>query len=177
MIYRYKNYLPEIDSSAFIAPSADVIGRIKIGRDASLWFNVTARADVHHIEIGWESNVQDNSMLHVTNNVYPLYIGNRVTIGHSVTMHGCRINDNTLVGMSAVILDGAEIGEFSIVAAGALVREGQKFPPGVLIAGFPAVVKRELTQAEKEKNLKYAANYVAYKNTYRDSTEFGLVNP
>ena len=175
MIYRYKEYIPAIDKTAYIAPSADVIGRIHIGRDASLWFHVTARADVHWIEIGDETNIQDNSMLHVTNNVHPLFLGNRVTVGHSVTLHGCKINDNSLIGMGAVILDGAEIGEYSVVAAGALVLEGRKFPPGVLITGFPAVVKRELTNAEKEKNLHYAANYVAYKNTYLNSDEFGKI--
>jgi len=172
MIYKYKDFKPEIAQNAFIAPSADIIGRTTIGQRSSIWFNVTIRADVHYISIGSESNVQDNSCLHVTNNVFPLELGNRVTIGHGVTLHGCTIHDDTLVGMGAVILDGAVIEKSSIVAAGALVREAKTFPPGVLIAGFPAEVKRDLTNEEIEKNLKYAANYVGYSKTYLNPAQF-----
>lgn len=172
MIYSYKEFTPKINKNVFIAPSADVIGRITIGKNSSLWFNVTARADVHYISIGEESSVQDNTCLHVTNNKYPLNIGNRVTIGHSVTLHGCTIGDNTLIGMGATILDNVTIGEYCIVAAGALVLEGQSFPDGVLIAGFPAKIKREITSQEKEKNLQYARNYVNYSKTYLDPGQF-----
>lgn len=172
MIYTYKDFKPDIDDSAFIAPGAVVIGNITIGRNSSLWFNVTARADVHFIKIGDETNIQDNSVLHVTNGIFPLTIGNRVTVGHGVALHGCTIGNNTLIGIQSTILDGAEIGENSIVAAGSLVREGKSYPHGVLIAGNPAQVKRELTEREKNKNLKYSKNYVEYSKTYLQKGNF-----
>ena len=166
MIYRFKDLIPAIAEDAYIAPSADIIGDVSIRSNSSVWFNVTIRGDVHYIKIGEETNVQDNSMLHVTNGKFPLNIGNRVTIAHSVTLHGCTIHDAVLIGMNATILDDCEIGENSIVAAGSLVREGKKYPPGVLIAGTPAQVIRDVTHDEKEKNLTYAQNYVRYKNEY-----------
>lgn len=168
MIYSFKDFIPNIHKSVYIAPSADVIGDITIGKEASLWFNVTARADVHFINIGQRTNIQDNCILHVTNSIFPLKIGNQVTIGHGVALHGCTIGDNSLIGIRATILDGAEIGEFSIVAAGSLIREGKRFPPGVLIAGSPAEIKRDLTEEEKRKNIKYADNYVQYSKSYLD---------
>ncbi len=176
MIYRYKDFTPNIDKTAFIAPSADVIGDISIGKNSSIWFNVTARADVHFIKIGNESNIQDNSVLHVTNGIFPLTIGDRVTIGHGVALHGCTIGNATLVGIHATILDGVEIGEYSIVAAGSLVRESKSFPSGVLIAGNPAQVKRDLTEEEKNKNLRYASNYVEYSKTYLDKGNINTIN-
>jgi len=176
MIYTYKDFSPNIDESVFIAPSADVIGNISIGKKSSIWFNVTARADVHFIKIGNESNVQDNSVLHVTNGIFPLTIGNKVTIGHGVALHGCTIGNNTLIGIHATILDGAEIGENSIVAAGTLVRENKSFSSGVLIAGNPAQVKRELSEDEINKNLRYASNYVEYSKTYLEKGNFKEIN-
>ena len=175
MIYRYKDFTPNIDKTAFIAPSADVIGDISIGKNSSIWFNVTARADVHFIKIGNESNVQDNSVLHVTNGIFPLTIGDRVTLGHGVALHGCTIGNTTLIGIQATILDGAEIGKNSIVAAGSLVRERKSFPPGVLIAGNPAQVLRKLSEEEIIKNLRYASNYVEYSQTYLKKDNFKLI--
>jgi carbonic anhydrase/acetyltransferase-like protein (isoleucine patch superfamily) len=176
MRYSYKHFLPNIDKTAFIAPSADVIGNISIGKFSSIWFNVTARADVHYIKIGNDSNIQDNSILHVTNSIFPLIIGNKVTVGHSVALHGCIIGNTTLIGIHATILDGVEIRENSIVAAGSLIRKGQSFPPGVLIAGNPAQVKRDLTEQEKNKNLSYADNYVEYSKTYLNRNNFRIIN-
>ncbi len=175
MIYTFKDFCPNIDESVFIAPSADVIGNISIGKYSSIWFNVTARADVHFIKIGNESNVQDNSVLHVTNGVYPLTIGDKVTIGHGVALHGCTVGNNTLVGIHATILDGAEIGENSIVAAGSLVRERKSFPSGVLLAGNPAQVIRKLSNDEINKNLRFATNYVEYSNLYLENGNFRLI--
>jgi carbonic anhydrase/acetyltransferase-like protein (isoleucine patch superfamily) len=176
MIYTYKNFQPDIHHSVFIAPSSDIIGNITIGKNSSIWFNVTARADVHFIKIGNESNVQDNTVLHVTNGIYPLVIGDRVTIGHGVALHGCTIGNTTLIGIRAIILDGAEIGENSIVAAGSLIREGKKFPTGVLIAGNPAEIKRKLTEEEINKNLRYASNYVEYSKSYLENGNFNKIN-
>ena len=175
MIYSYKSIHPVIAEDVFIAPSADVIGNVTIGRNSGIWFHVTIRGDVHYIRIGEETNIQDNAVLHVTNGRYPLNIGNRVTIAHNVTVHGCTIEDNSLIGMGAVILDDAVIDQYSLVAAGSLIREGNKFPPGVLIAGTPAKVIRELTEEEKNKNLIYASNYVKYKNEYLDSAIFNPI--
>ena len=176
MIYCYKDICPNIDKTAFIVPSADVIGDISIGKNSSIWFNVTARADVHFIKIGNESNIQDNSVLHVTNGIFPLTIGDRVTVGHGVALHGCTIGNTSLIGIHATILDGVEIGENSIVAAGSLVREGKSFPSGVLIAGNPAQVKRKLSEDEINKNLRYASNYVEYSKTYLKKGNFNIIN-
>ena len=166
MIYTYCGITPEISESVFIAPSADIIGDVVIGADSSVWFNVTIRGDVHFIRIGSETNIQDNSLLHVTNGRFPLNIGNRVTIAHQVVLHGCTIEDNSLIGMGAIILDGVTIGSDSIVAAGSIAREGKEFPSGVLVAGFPAEIKRKLRAEEIEKNRIYSANYVDYKRKY-----------
>jgi len=166
MIYRYNDYKPILGKNVFIAPTADVIGNVTIGNDCGIWFNVTIRGDVHYIKIGDETNIQDNSVLHVTNGKHPLNIGNRVTVAHGVALHGCTINDQTLVGIGAIVLDNVEVGENSIVAAGSLLREGKKFPASSLIAGFPARVVRPLKKDEIEKNLNYARNYIDYKNEY-----------
>jgi carbonic anhydrase/acetyltransferase-like protein (isoleucine patch superfamily) len=166
MIYKYKNYKPVLGNNIFIAPSADIIGNVSIGDDSSIWFNVTIRGDVHYIKIGEGTNIQDNSVLHVTNSRYPLNIGNRVTVAHGVALHGCTINDQTLVGMGAIVLDDVEVGEKAIIAAGSLLREGHKYPGSSLIAGSPARVIRPLKEEELEKNLHYARNYIDYKNEY-----------
>jgi carbonic anhydrase/acetyltransferase-like protein (isoleucine patch superfamily) len=166
MIYSFKKYIPILGKNVFIAPSADVIGNVTLGDNCSVWFNVTIRGDVHYIKIGDETNIQDNSILHVTNGKFPLNIGNRVTVAHGVALHGCTIHDQTLVGMGAIVLDNVEVGKKSIVAAGSLLREGKKFPDASLIAGSPAKVIRSLKNEEIEKNLQYARNYIEYKNEY-----------
>jgi carbonic anhydrase/acetyltransferase-like protein (isoleucine patch superfamily) len=172
MIYDYKKYKPSLGKKVFIAPSADIIGNVSIGDDCSIWFNVTIRGDVHYIKIGEETNIQDNSILHVTNGKFPLNIGNRVTVAHGVALHGCTINDQTLVGIGAIVLDDVEVGEKSIIAAGSLLREGKKFPGSSLIAGSPARVIRSLEKEEIEKNLQYARNYIDYKNSYLNKYDF-----
>ena len=175
MIYSYKKYKPVLGKKIFIAPSADIIGNVSIGNECGIWFNVTIRGDVNYIKIGDETNIQDNSILHVTNGKFPLNIGNRVTVAHGVTLHGCTINDLTLVGMGAIVLDDVVVGEKSLIAAGSLLREGNEFPGSSLIAGSPARVIRPLKKKELEKNLQYARNYIDYKNIYLNKNYFKMI--
>jgi carbonic anhydrase/acetyltransferase-like protein (isoleucine patch superfamily) len=150
--------LPE-DGNFWVAPGAHVIGKVSLGSGVGIWFGVVARGDLAPIVIGDRSNIQDNSVLH-TEESHPLIIGTDVTIGHSATMHGCTIGDNTLVGMGATILTGAKIGSNSIVGANALVTEHKEFPDGSLIVGAPAKAIRQLDAATIEKLKAHAANYV-----------------
>ncbi|WP_113674639.1 gamma carbonic anhydrase family protein [Vallitalea guaymasensis] len=162
----YKGYKPEIDESAYIAPSADVIGQVKVKENASIWFGAVLRGDINKITVGKCSNVQDNSTVHVSEDT-GTEIGDYVTIGHNCIIHGCKINDYTLIGMGSIILDGAVISENSIVGAGSLVTGNKIFPPGVLILGSPAKVRRKLTE-EEIKGLKESANhYVDTANEYK----------
>ncbi|MFQ5587311.1 MAG: gamma carbonic anhydrase family protein [Nitrospiria bacterium] len=149
MIQAFMDVSPVIPADVFIAPSADVIGDVEIGVESSVWFGTVIRGDVHYIRIGARTNIQDLSMLHVTRKTHPLVIGNEVTVGHHVTLHGCTVKDRVLVGMGAVILDGARIGEDCIIGAGALVTQGMEIPPGSLAFGNPARVRRSLTVEEK----------------------------
>ena len=173
MILSYKKFTPKIGKNTFIAPTADIIGRCEIGNDCSIWFGVVIRGDVHYIKIGDRSNVQDLSMIHVSHykkedmsNGFPTVIGSDVTIGHRVMLHGCKIEDACIIGMSTTILDGAEIGKESIVAAGSVVTQNKKFPPQSLIIGTPAKVLRKLSDKEIESIYESAKNYVKYKNEY-----------
>ena len=136
---------PEIDPTAFVAPSAVVVGRVTLGPRASLWYGAVARADAEVIEIGADSNVQDGSTLH-SDPGFPLVLGERVTVGHGVVLHGCRVDDEVLVGMGSTVLNGAHIGTGSIVAAGAVVPQGVQVPPNSLVAGVPAKVRRQTTE-------------------------------
>ena len=158
---------PQLGQDVFVAPTAAIIGDVKIGDRASIWFNAVLRGDVMPIRIGEESNIQDGTIVHGTYNKCGVMVGKRVTVGHGVILHGCEIGDRVLVGMGAIVMDKAKIGDDSIVAAGALVTEDKEFPPGVLIVGRPAVVKRELTAAEREFLNKSADNYIRYKSWYK----------
>ena len=171
-IYSYDNINPKIGKKCFIAKSADVIGKVTLGDEVSIWFNCVVRGDVNDIEIGKCTNVQDLSVLHVTEKKFPLKIGKCVTIGHSVTLHGCEIGDNTLVGMGAIILDGVKVGQNSVVAAGSLLPEGKEFPDKVLIKGSPAKVSRDLT--EEEINM-YGNHYKTYIKTSSEYLQPGFV--
>lgn len=167
MIMPHHGKWPAIHETTFIAPSADVIGEVEIGAESSVWFQCVIRGDVHSIKIGTRTNIQDHSMLHVTRKKSPLRIGDEVTVGHRVTLHGCTIANRCLIGMGAIIMDDAEIGEECIVGAGALVTQGKKFPPRSLIKGSPAVVARELTAEELAFLKKSAENYVGDAREYR----------
>jgi len=176
MLHKFKKYNPKIKKSAWVAPSADVIGNVTLGKDSSIWFSCVVRADVNKITIGKRTNIQDLSMIHVTHEEpecnmkgNPTIIGNDVTIGHKVMLHGCTIENKCLIGMSATILDGAVIGEGSIVGANSLVTANKVFPPGSLIMGSPAKVVKTLTQEEVEGLKKHAGLYVDFKNDYHTS--------
>jgi carbonic anhydrase/acetyltransferase-like protein (isoleucine patch superfamily) len=175
IILDYKGLSPKIDSSSWVAPGASVIGDVEIGKDCSIWFGVVIRGDVHKIRIGDRVSVQDLSMVHVTHykkpdksDGSPTIIGNDVTVGHKVMLHGCTIEDACLIGMSATILDDAVIGKESIVGAGALVTKGKKFPPRSLILGSPAKVVRELTEDEVKELYNSASRYVKFMQGYKE---------
>jgi len=158
VIQRYLNWKPILGEQVYIAPGVQLIGRAHLGHHVSLWHNVVVRADVNTITIGENSNIQDLSMLHVTE-LNALKIGKNVSLGHNVVLHGCTIEDSCLIGMGAIVLDGAVIGENSVVAAGSLVAPGKKFPPKSMIMGNPAKLTRPLTDEEAHG---YANHYRAY---------------
>ena len=168
MLKPFKGKLPAVAVSAYIEESAQVIGDVTIGEDSSVWFNSVVRGDVNHIRIGARSNIQDGSVVHVTHKTHPTIIEDDVTIGHTVTVHGCTIKSRVLIGMGAIILDGAVIESDCVIAAGALVAEGVTIPSGWLAMGLPAKPVRELTDDEKAMLLKSAQNYVGYKNDYME---------
>lgn len=140
---------PRVAEDAFVAPGAAVIGDVEIGPRASVWFNVTIRGDDHHVRIGADSNIQDNTAIHVTLDQFPTEIGERVTVGHGAVLHGCRLMDDSCVAMGAVVLDGAVVEPFAMVAAGAVVSPGRVVPSGELWAGVPARKAREVRDAER----------------------------
>ena len=177
MILNFKSYKPKLGLNTWVAPSADIIGDIECGEDCSFWFGTVIRGDVHYIKIGDRVSIQDLSMIHVTHHKgqeranngdgNPTIIGDDVTIGHRVMLHGCTIESACLIGMSATILDGAVIGEKSIVGANSLVTKNKKFPPRSLIMGAPAKVVRELTDEEVKELYASASRYVKFKNEYQ----------
>jgi len=176
MLYKFKKFYPQVKKSAWIAPSADVIGNVTLGKDSSIWFGCVVRGDVNKIRIGKRTNIQDLSMIHVTHEEpeanmkgNPTIIGDDVTVGHKVMLHGCTIENKCLIGMSATVLDGAVIGEGSIVGANSLVTANKVFPPRSLIMGSPAKVIKTLTQKEVDALKKHAGLYVNYKNDYHTS--------
>ncbi len=172
VIRTFQGIKPAIPDSCFIEDTAVVIGDVVMGEKCSVWFNAVIRGDVHHIRIGNRTNVQDLCMLHVTHDTHPLIIGNEVTIGHSVVLHGCTIKDRVLVGMGAIVMDGAVIGEDSVVGAGALVVEGTVVPPKSVILGSPGRVRRSVSDAELAWIKESAANYVKYASQYlKDSSK------
>lgn len=166
MVYEFLDKRPRINESNFIAPSADIIGDVTLGDEASVWFNCTIRGDVNWIEIGARSNVQDNCCIHVTNQTCPTKIGDEVTIGHGAVIHGCTLHDRVLVGMNAVILDKAVIESDVIIAAGSLVPPGKTMPSGHLCMGSPCKPVRKLTDEEIASIRQYSQNYVKYSRAY-----------
>ena len=168
MIRAYRGVVPKIAASAYIDPSAQVIGDVVVGERSSIWPNVTARGDVNSIRIGDETSIQDNSVLHCDAGLYPLNIGSRVTVGHLAMLHGCTIEDDCLIGIGAIILNGAKIGSGSVIAAGAVVPEGMQVPPQSMVMGVPAKIKRPVTPEEQERFRQNAKHYVEATATYRN---------
>ncbi len=169
-IEKFYEFSPVIHSSAFVAASADLIGRVTVGEDASIWYNTTLRGDINSISVGKGSNVQDNSCMHVADE-YSCDIGEYVTIGHSVTLHACLVEDKCLIGMGATLLDGAVIGHGSIVGANALVTKGSIIPPHSLVLGSPAKVVKTLGVETEEANYLHALKYVRVAQMFRDRPE------
>ncbi len=161
-LFPYLDTFPKLGKNVFLASGVKVIGDVEIGEDSNIWYNTVIRGDVHYIKIGKGTNVQDLCMLHVTNGKFPLNIGDNVTIGHSVTLHGCTLNNLCLIGMGAIVLDGAIIEENSMVAAGAVVKQNFIVPSGKLVAGVPAKIIRNLTQSEIEDFARSAERYKKY---------------
>jgi len=168
VIRSYRGRWPLIAASAYIDPAATIIGDVTIGEQSSVWPAAVIRGDVHWIRIGARSNVQDGSVLHVMKDEFPLLLGDDVTIGHGVVLHGCTIESRVLVGMGSVLLNNSRIGTGSIIAAGTLVTEGTVVPPGSLFMGHPGKFRRALTAEALERLDEYARRYVAYAETYRN---------
>jgi carbonic anhydrase/acetyltransferase-like protein (isoleucine patch superfamily) len=167
MLRPYRGTLPRVHPTAYIDDSAQVIGDVEIGEESSVWMTVVIRGDVHRIRIGRRTNIQDGTVVHVMKDTHPTVVGDGVTIGHGAIVHGCTIEDQCLIGMGAILLNGARVGTQSIVAAGTLVVEGATIPPRSLVMGSPGKVKRLLTHAEIEDIQKYADRYVQYRLDYQ----------
>ena len=171
MIRPFRGVHPQIHPTAYVEPSAQVIGDVHLGEEASIWCNCTVRGDIHYIRIGDRSNVQDNSVLHVRNGSHPTILEAEVTVGHSVTLHGCYVERGCLIGIGSILLDDVRIGTMSLVAAGSLVSPGTIIPPRSLVMGFPAKVKRELTDEEVAGLEVFWKNYVEYTHEYRNEMQ------
>ena len=166
MIRPFKNITPTIPQTCYVDSSAQIIGDVVLGDHASIWMNAVLRGDVHEIRVGAHSNIQDNSVLHGMKQQWGVYVGEYVTVGHSVTLHGCVIGDRCLIGMGSIILNGARIGAGSIIAAGTLIPEKTQVEPGSLWMGSPGKFRRKLEPAEEEGIMRYARNYLGYKEEY-----------
>jgi carbonic anhydrase/acetyltransferase-like protein (isoleucine patch superfamily) len=170
MLRPYRGVMPTVHSTAYVDESAQVIGDVEIGEASSIWMNVIVRGDVHRIRIGRRTNIQDGTIVHVMRGTHPTTIGDEVTIGHAAVIHGCTLHDRVLVGMGAILLNGVDIGEDSIVAAGTLLPEETQVPPRALVMGSPGKVRRALTDAEVASIREYAERYVGYRLDYMPRT-------
>jgi carbonic anhydrase/acetyltransferase-like protein (isoleucine patch superfamily) len=166
MIRSYQGQMPRIPASCYIDLSAQLIGDVTLGERSSVWMNAVLRGDVNAIRVGSNSNVQDCAVLHGQRNLYPVIVGDWVTIGHNATVHGCVVEDEVVIGMGAIVLNNARIGSGSIVAAGAVVPEGTIVPPRTLWAGVPAKLRRQLDDKDRALILEYAKNYLDYVEIY-----------
>ena len=168
-LYTFENSTPEIKETSFVAPNASLIGRVKIGENSSVWFNTVLRGDMENITIGHESNIQDLSMGHADPG-FPLVLGNRVTIGHHCVLHGCKIGDDCLIGMGAIIMNGVRIGRGSIIGAGAVLLEGMEIPEFSMVIGSPAKIKKTYDKSILDNIRKSAKIYVKRSIRYREKS-------
>ena len=166
MIIKYKDKIPVISKTCFIANSTNIIGDVKIESETNIWFGTTIRADMHYIRIGKRTNIQDNSIIHVTTDIAPTIIGNGITIGHGAIIHGCTIKDNCLIGMGSIIMDEVVINEGSMIAAGALIPPRTIVPKNTLMVGSPAKPIRKLRTIEKNEIFERAQHYIDLANDY-----------
>lgn len=167
MIHPFKNKTPIIHATALIVDSAQIIGDVEIGEQSSVWFNAVVRGDVNYIRIGKRTNIQDGCVLHVSRMTYPLIVADDVTVGHNVTLHACIVQSRCLIGMGAIVMDGAEVGEDSIIGAGAVVTPKTIIPPRSMVLGFPAKVKRGLSEKEVRHIQESASHYVGDIQDYK----------
>ncbi len=170
-ILPYNALYPIIHPSVYIAEGARIIGNVCLEENASVWFNAVVRGDINSIHIGKGTNIQDLSVIHVTQNNFPVVVGNYTTIGHRAVIHGCTIGDYTLIGMGSVLLDGVRVGTNVIIAAGSVVLEHTEIPNGVLVAGVPAKIKRTLTEEERTNIRQSAYHYIDYARKYVEEKE------
>jgi gamma-carbonic anhydrase len=168
MIRPYRGVLPKIAASAYLDPSAQVIGNVLVGERSSIWPNAVLRGDVNSIAIGEETSIQDHCVVHPDVGECAVVVGNRVTVGHSVVIHGCVVEDECLIGIGAILLNGARIGRGSVVGAGTVVPEGSQIPSGSLVLGVPGKVRRPVSEEEKARLQANCANYVTYGQTYKE---------
>jgi carbonic anhydrase/acetyltransferase-like protein (isoleucine patch superfamily) len=166
MIRTYQDKAPQIAEGCYIDPSAQILGDVFIGRRSSVWMNAVLRGDVNSIRVGSCSNVQDCCVLHGQRNLYPVIVGDWVSIGHNATVHGCVVEDTCVIGMGARVLNNSRIGEGCIIAAGSVVAEHTVVPPRTLWAGVPAKLRREITEKDRALILEYAQNYLDYVDIY-----------
>ena len=166
MIRSYQGHTPTVPPTSYVDESAQLIGDVVLGGHSSVWMNAVLRGDVHLIRVGANSNIQDCSVLHGMLNKWPVIVGDWVTVGHSVTLHGCVVEDRCLIGMGVVILNGARIGAGSIIAAGTLIPEGTVVEPGSLWMGLPGKFRKKLGDEDQETILRYGRNYLGYKENY-----------
>src|ERR687884_248383 len=174
MIRPFRGVHPQIHETAFIADSAQIIGDVHVGEQASVWFGTVVRGDMFYIRIGDRTNVQDNCVLHTRTGEKPTILEDEVTIGHSVTLHGCYIERKSLIGIGSIVLDDVRVGSQSLVAAGSLISPGTIIPPRSLVMGIPARVKRPLTDEEVADLEVFWKNYVEYTRLYRE--EYGIAD-
>lgn len=166
IVREYEGKKPRLGARVFLAETAVVIGDVEIADDASIWYGVVLRGDIHHIRIGARANIQDNCVLHVEHETGPAIVGEEVTVGHSATVHGCTIGRGSLIGIGATVLSHATVGEQALIGAGSLVPEGMEVPPRTLVLGVPGRVKRDLTSEELERMDRSWRHYVDYKDRY-----------
>jgi carbonic anhydrase/acetyltransferase-like protein (isoleucine patch superfamily) len=166
-VLKFNKKKPKISPDCFLAPNSLIIGDVEVGSSSSVWFGTVIRGDVMHIRIGNETNIQDNSVVHVTKDKNPTIVGNNVTIGHSVTLHGCTVKDYVLVGIGSIVMDQVDIEEWSIIAAGSVVKPRTKIPSGKLWGGLPAKEIRDINEGEKQWIRELARNYVKLSREYK----------